>query len=260
MGWADDPTKTNAYTNAHHIHLPFSTSRLFFLIFFRQFFFPLPSLAWVIFYTLRLLSSSRQNARHHHEKKKKKTKTIPNEKEWGGGTITAGYAWRTTRWNGCRNLAHIITLQTRISQLLQGHKQKFLIYHISLTLYFLHFFISSSLCGISFPFGKDTPHVTVGLLQQSPTWWWRGVPCGALPNVKVHWRYFRLLLAMTRQPRRPKKRKENKKMEEEWRNNNTHTHTHTKRKEEKYVRRRDQNPGHSRLFSFLPLLKVCRVK
>lgn len=124
--------------------------------------------------------------------------------------------------------------------------------------FFFTFFISSSLCGISFPFGIDTPHVTVGLLQQSPTWWWRGVPCGALPNAKVHWRYFRLLLAMTRQPRRPKKRKENKKMEEEWRNNNTHTQK--KRKKEKYVRRRDQNPGHSRLFSFLPLLKVCRVK
>jgi hypothetical protein len=79
------------------------------------------------------------------------------------------------------------------------------------------------------------------------------VPCGSLPNAKVHWRYFRLLLAMTRQPRRPKRRKENR-----MRRNNKKKR---KRKEKKKMTSagETQNPGHtSRLFSFL--LKVCHVK
>jgi hypothetical protein len=94
------------------------------------------------------------------------------------------------RRNGCRNLAHIIALQTRFP--LQGHKPKsslFIIFFpLSLSCFFIFTFFS---CGfLSVGYGHATRHRWFVTAQRQSylvvvvvvAW----VPCGALPNAKVH--------------------------------------------------------------------------
>lgn len=120
------------------------------------------------------------------------------------------------RRNGCRNLGAHYCITNKIPTP-RTQTPKFLIYHLFPSLSLSCFFIFSFFFLVgSFRLDMATPHVTVGLLQHSvsPTWWWwwrgfRVVPCQMQRFTAALFSF--AAIAMTRQPRRPKRRKE-------WRN------------------------------------------
>lgn len=168
-------------------------------------------------FLLRRLSS-RQKARHHEKMKKQPFRMGEYKKngEWGRGTIAAGYASRTTeKWvsKPGRTLLHY--KQDSNSKDTNPKVPYLSSFSLSLSLSCFFIFSFFFLVG-SFRLDMATPHVTVGLLQHSvsPTWWWwwrgfRVVPCQMQRFTAALFSF--AAIAMTRQPRRPKRRKE-------WRN------------------------------------------
>jgi len=146
--------------HTHPIHLPSLYFR-YFLFFFSNIFF----LSFFFFFLAVVVTVEGASPRKNHFE-------WARNGEWGGGTIAAGYASRTTeKWVSKPGAHYYIT-----NEIPTPRTQTKVPYLSSLDSLFSSFFFLFR----SFRLDMATPHVTVGLLQQSSTWWWRGfrvVPC-----------------------------------------------------------------------------------